>query len=65
MLARTFVTHAELITGKPAAADDPLLSRHAEQAELLECPDQDEAYFDVIMRVRHSRPVRRLHPLYN
>ena len=35
-----------------------------EQAD-PEYPSQDEAYFDVIMRVRHYRPVRRLHLSHN
>ena len=30
-----------------------------------ECLYQDEAYFDVIMRVRRHRPVRRLHLSHN
>jgi hypothetical protein len=58
-----------------AAADDPALWRHVHQAEPLErntggmlhgrSPHQTEAYFDVIMRIRRRRPVRRLHPLHN
>ena len=43
------------ITALTAAAD-------IEQAN-PECPHQDETYFDVIMRVRRHRLVRRLHPL--
>jgi hypothetical protein len=58
MLARTPVTQAssEFFAGKPAAADDPLLWQHVEQARPIECPDQDEGYFDMIMRYR---PIRR------
>jgi hypothetical protein len=64
MLTLAPATHdiSELIAGKMmAAADNPVLSQHVEQAQLLECPQQNEAYFDVIMRVRRRRPVRRLH----
>ena len=49
MLARTPIMQAssEFFAGKPAAA---------EQARPIECPDQDEGYFDMIMR---HRPIRR------
>ena len=38
--------------GKPAAA---LLWEHLKQATLLEFPDQDKSYFDIIMRFRRHR----------
>ena len=55
------VTHdSEFIARKmTAAADNHFLWRHVEQ-ELLEFPYQNKAYFDVIMRLRFHRPVRRL-----
>ena len=61
MLARTAATHAssEFFAVKPAAADDPLLWQHVEHAPPFECPDQEEGYFDMIMRVVRHRPVRR------
>ena len=67
MLARTAATYAssEFFAVKPAAADDPPLWQHVEPARPIECPDQDEAYFDVIMRIRCHRPVRRLHLSHN
>ena len=41
---------SEFIAGKmTASADDRVLWQHVEQARLIECPDQDEAYFDMIM----------------
>ena len=62
MLARASVTHgfSEVIAGKMmAASDDPVLWQHVEHVQPIECPDQDEGYFDMIMRVRRHRPVRR------
>ena len=62
MLARTPITQvtSAFFAGKPAAADDPLLWQPVEQAPPIECPiecpDQDEGYFDMIMRYR---PIRR------
>ena len=58
MLARTPITQVTSVffAGKPAAADDPLLWQPVEQAPPIECPDQDEGYFDMIMRYR---PIRR------
>ena len=38
--------------GKPAAV---LLWEHLKQATLLEFPDQDKSYFDIIMRFRRHR----------
>jgi len=45
-----------------AAADNSVLSCHVEQVEPLECSYQN-AYFDVIMRVRRHRPFRHLRRL--
>jgi len=57
MLAPDPSTHnSSKITALTAAADVP---------QDPECPYQDEAYFDVIMRVRRRRPVRRLHLSHN
>ena len=66
---------ASIVCKMTVAADVPTLSQHVHQAELLERstegimhgrrPHQTETYFDVIMRVRRGRPVRRLRPLYN
>jgi hypothetical protein len=58
MLAPAPSTHdSSKIPALTAAADVP-------QAD-PECPYQDEGYFDVIMRVRRHRPVRRLHLSHN
>ena len=58
MLPPAAATHnSSKITALTAAAD-------IEQAN-PECPYQDEAYFDVIMRVRRHRPVRRFHLSHN
>jgi hypothetical protein len=62
MLTPHSVPHgfSEFIASKmTASADDRILWQHVEQARLIECPDQDEAYFDMIMRVRRHRPARR------
>ena len=51
MLARTAATHAssELFAGEPADnSPSPLIA-----------PDQDEGYFDMIMRVPRHRPPER------
>jgi hypothetical protein len=40
--------------------DNVVLWRHAEQSELLSS-DQNEAYFDLIMRVRRHRPLLYQH----
>ena len=60
MLARTSAMHtfSEFFVGKPTAAD-PDLWQHVEHAPPIECPDQDEGYFDIIMRFGPRRPVRR------
>ena len=54
MLPRTFATHAssEFFPCKPTGADDPDLWQHAPP---IECSDQDEGYFDFIMRVGRHR----------
>ncbi len=58
MLARNPVTQAssDFFAGKPGAADDPLPWQHVEQTRPIESPDQDEGYFDMILR---HRPIRR------
>ena len=57
MLTPAPATHdfSDFIAHTTTAAAD----RHVEQAELLEDAYQNEAYFDVIMRVRRNRPGHR------
>lgn len=57
---------SEFIAGKmTASADDRVLWQDVEQAQLIECPDQDASYFDAIMCIRRRRPIRHLHRLQN
>jgi hypothetical protein len=65
MLTPASATHdfSEFIAREvTAGADNPVLWSHLEQVEPLECSYQN-AYFDVIMRVRRHRPFRHLRPL--
>jgi len=68
MLARTAATHAssEFFADKPA--DNSPFGSRPKKPSSLKAPDQDEGYFDMIMRVRRHRPPeryrsRRLYPL--
>ena len=57
MLARTAATHAssELFAGEPA--DNSPFGGGSSKPSPLIAPDQDEGYFDMIMRVpRHRLP---------
>jgi hypothetical protein len=58
MLTPAPATHdfSDFIAHTTTAAAD----RHVEQAELLEDAHENEAYFDVIMRVRRNRPASAL-----
>lgn len=61
MLARTAATHAssEIFAGKPA--DDFPFGSTSSKSSASNAPDQDEGYFDMIMRVRRCRS-QKLYP---
>jgi hypothetical protein len=68
MLARTAATHASSEFFADMPADNSPFGIRPTEPSPLDALDQDEGYFDMIMRVRQHRPperchMRRLYPL--